>query len=271
MSLEQNLIKQLEVSPEAEILGVVGAGGVSGAGAGPSGNNVQWTVLITLSGWKPLGGELRESEMIVRKSVPEAAVRTFMAAMDPYDVVRVRVRWSENNVFGSPQALLTEFIGKDDSDPELNSYALELQELVTFTDPQFGMFTLDRRVNWYEATPDWCGGSIRLTIPASAPAAMQKTLAVARRLWAEQEEWQRKINACASKELLGLKNDTWLGEDEAEVSEAEFARRMVLESILVQADGSFEFWHNDGDLFWGHSIMVSGNLTDGPKDAGIHG
>ena len=161
MSLEQELIKQLEASPESEIVGVVSAGGVSGAGAGPSGDNVQWTVLITFSGWKLSGGAIRKSEITVRKLVPEAAVRTFMAAMDPYDVVRLRARWLENNVFGSPQALLTELIGRDDSDSELNAYALELQEPVTFADPQFGLFTLNRRVNWYEATPKWCGGSIR--------------------------------------------------------------------------------------------------------------
>jgi hypothetical protein len=267
----QALIKQLEASPEAEILGVVAAGGVSGRGIGGSGNNIQWTVQITLSGWKPIGGELRKSEMTVRKLVPEAAIRTFMAAMDPYDVVRVRARWSEDNVFGSPEALLTEFIGRDDSDLELNSHALMLQEPVTFTDPQFGVFTLNRRVDWYEANPEWCGSPVCLTIPASAADIIQKLLAVGRRLWTEQEEWQRKVTTCAVNELLKLKNDSWLSEGESEVSAGEFARRMVLESISLIGDGSFEFWHDDGDLFWGHAIMVSGNLTDGPNDAGIHG
>jgi hypothetical protein len=271
MSSEENLIKQLEGSPESEIVGVVGAGGVSGAGAGPSGDNVHWTVLITFSGWKPAGGELRKSEITVRKVVSKAAIRTFVAAMDPYDVVRVRARWSEDNVFGSPQALLTELIGKDDSDSELNAYALELQEPVTFADPQFGVFTLDRRVSWYEASSDWGGISIRLTVHADAPAQMEKSLAVARKLWGAHADWQQRISACATKELLGLKNESWLQEGEAEVSRAEFERRLVLETISVEADGSFEFWHNDGDLFWGHSIMVSGNLEEGPKDAGIHG
>lgn len=269
MSLEQDLIKQLEGSPEAEILGVVGASGVSGAGGGPSGH--QWTVLITLSGWKPRGGKLRKSEITVRKLVPEAAIRTFMAAMDSYDVVCFRARWSEDNVFGSPQALFTEFVGKDDSDSELNSYAQKLQEPVTFADPQFGLFTLDRRVNWYEASPDWCGSSVCLTITASAPEDVEKSLAVARRLWADQEDWQRKITDFATKELFGLKNESWLDEDEPEVSKEEFARKMALESISVKADESFEFWHDDGDLFWGHSIKVSGSLRDGPQDANIEG
>ena len=97
------------------------------------------------------------------------------------------------------------------------------------------------------------------------------SLAVARQLWADQEGWQERITACAMKELLGLKNGTWLGDDEAEVSEQEFARRMILQTVSVDRDGSFEFWHDDGDLFFGHSIRVSGNLKDGPNDAGIEG
>jgi hypothetical protein len=271
MRLKHDLFKQLEALPESEILGVVSADGVSRLGTGPSSVDIQWTVAITVSGWKPFGGKLRKSELTVSRSVPEAAVLTAIPAVNPYDVLRVRVRWPEDKVSDSPRALLIEVIGREDSDFELNSYASELQEPVTFEDPQFGLFTLDRGLDWYAATPDWCGGTIQLTIPASAPGELEKSLMVARRLWAEQEDWQRKTASCAVNELLRLKNASWLGEDEDEVNEEEFAQRMVLESISVEADGSFQFWHDDGELFLGHSIMVRGNLTNGPTDAGIHG
>ena len=36
-------------------------------------------------------------------------------------------------------------------------------------------------------------------------------------------------------------------------------------------DGRFEFWHEDGGLFWGRSIHVRGTLTAGPTDADIPG
>jgi hypothetical protein len=51
----------------------------------------------------------------------------------------------------------------------------------------------------------------------------------------------------------------------------EFKARMALESVTVEADGSFQFWYGDGDLFWGHSIQVSGNLAEGPTDASLAG
>lgn len=269
MSLEQDLIKQLEASPEAEILGVVGAGGVGASGIGPSADSLQWTILFKLSGWRPYRGELRKSELFVRKLVPEAALQNLIGEMSSYDVVRIRARWSENNVFDSPQALLTEFIGQDDSDSELNSLAVELQKPVTFADPQLGSFTFDRGTDWYESTPCWCGCSIRLKIPAGTANVMEQSLSVARQLWSEQEHWQLKNTSHAAKSLLKLKNDNWLRNDESKVSEGEFARRMVLESISVEADGSFEFWYEDGDLFAGHFIKVIGSLKNGPTDAGI--
>ena len=39
---------------------------------------------------------------------------------------------------------------------------------------------------------------------------------------------------------------------------------MTLESIAVYPDGKLEFWFDDGDLFFGHWMSVSGNLSDGP-------
>ncbi|MCQ4086396.1 DUF2262 domain-containing protein [Saccharibacillus sp. JS10] len=60
----------------------------------------------------------------------------------------------------------------------------------------------------------------------------------------------------AAKELLELKNDSWLDEDEEECSETIFIQRMQLESLTLSEDGDLAFWYEDGDLFWGHSICV---------------
>ena len=73
------------------------------------------------------------------------------------------------------------------------------------------------------------------------------------------------------KELLPLKNESWLSDDEAELTAMDFKARMELVSITVGDNGRFEFWHDDGDLFWGHAIQIDGNLRDGLTDAGISG
>ena len=73
------------------------------------------------------------------------------------------------------------------------------------------------------------------------------------------------------QELLPLKNENWLDEGEAELSADQFKSRMTLESVTVEPGGSFDFWHNDGDLFCGHSIQISGSLSEGPTRADIPG
>ncbi len=96
-------------------------------------------------------------------------------------------------------------------------------------------------------------------------------LQTAKELRKNQEDWAEKVGDFAVGELLELKNTTWLDEDEATITPEEFKKRMRLESITVSPNGEFEFWHDDGDLFWGHSIQVSGNLKDGLTDANIQG
>jgi hypothetical protein len=261
-----DLDRQLESAPLTEVIGVVSASGVSGASGWP--DRDRWTLLLSFSGWKEPGGPLQKSELTVRKEVSEGELARFQDAVGPFDVLRIEVRLARENVRGSPQALLIKSLGKDATDPELLAYAIQLQEPVTFKDSQFGLFTLDRRIDWYAAVTDWGGTRVRLTIPAAEAA---DALTVARGLWAAQAEWQRRITDYAIKYLLDLKNDAWLQEGEAEVDAKEFAKRMALETISIEADGSFEFWYGDGELFWGHSIKVGGNLAAGPNDAGIHG
>jgi hypothetical protein len=269
VSTEDKLLNELENAPETEIVGVVSAQGVTGAAH--SAEDELWTLLFSFSGWRQASGVLQKSELTIRREVTKEQLGRFQDRVAPYDVLRIRARLSEHSVFGSPQALLINLLGKHGSDAELNAYAKELQEPVTFLDFQFGLFTLNRRLDWYEATPGWGDNCVRLTIPADEAGRMQESLSVARTLWAAQAEWQKKITDYAVEELLSLKNENWLEDDETAVSAEEFAQRMVLEMISIRSDGSFEFWYDDGELFWGHSIMVNGNLTDGPKDAGIHG
>ena len=38
---------------------------------------------------------------------------------------------------------------------------------------------------------------------------------------------------------------------------------MKLESVNAYPDGAFAFWYDDGDLFWGHAIQMTGNLKEG--------
>ena len=110
-----------------------------------------------------------------------------------------------------------------------------------------------------------------LALAAGEPAGAEACREVARALWDAQPAWTARITDHATAELLEIKNCSWLDEGESPITPEQFKQRMVLEAVTVEADGSFEFSYDDGDLFWGHAIDVGGSLADGPTHAGISG
>jgi len=268
---EEQLGRQLEQAAIVDALGVVAPSGVAGT---HSRDDPFWTLQFRLAAWKYADGPVHHRELRLRKQVAEPEITAARELLRAYDVVHLRARVVEDSVFGSPQGLLVEIIGKHSSDDELNINAQELQKPVTFHDNQFGLFTLDRRIDWYEAQTTWNPTAVRLNLSMEDYEDSNERLqmlSTARSLWGSRETWTGRITNCAVAELLNLKNESWLGEDEQELSAEDFKGRMTLESITIYGDGRFEFWYNDGDLFLGHSIRVSGSLSNGPTDAGIEG
>lgn len=71
--------------------------------------------------------------------------------------------------------------------------------------------------------------------------------------------------------MLQLKNDAWTEEDERLIGPEEFKDRMQLSSVTLDHDNEVVLWFDDGDLFFGHDILVTERL-DGSLDRGeIHG
>lgn len=259
--------RKLAASPIVDVLGVVSPSGVS---AGRSGDEEVWTLQLTLTPWRFPGGELQPKVLGVHRPVTDKELRKFRSLLKPFSVVRVKahigVTW-----LGFPDALLEEVVGVDKSDAELNAKAKELRKPVTFADPKLGTFTMDRSVDWFTAKTEWMGQPVSLNLSATKPKDLQKALTAAHTLWRAQKGWSKRIGNYAVKELLPLKNDYWLGDDETKLNAKQFKARMTLRAITVTPRGSFEFWHDDGDLFWGHSIQVAGDIRKGLNDAGIHG
>lgn len=73
-------------------------------------------------------------------------------------------------------------------------------------------------------------------------------------------DWLKgNLNHCkwfAASQLLTLKNDSWLQEDEMPLTEEQFAQKIIFDGIYAFSDGSFEVFFLDNDIFWGHHISV---------------
>jgi len=265
---QQQLLEQLAAAPIAEILGVVSPTGASG---GKAGREDLWTLKLALDAWRTLDGPVQTRPLTIRRKVTNQELSNYMRLLKPYDVVLLRARVVADSPFGGPEALLEEFVGSRNSDLELNAVARKLQEPVTLEDPLLGTFTLDRRLNQFAGRANWNGKTVELSLHAKEAAEVEAALKTAHALWKDQQLWHQRVGDYAVQRLLPLKNEAWLEEDDDELLPEEFKARMTLDAITVRPNGSFEFWHRDGDMFWGHAVHISGSLARGLTGADTPG
>ncbi len=74
-----------------------------------------------------------------------------------------------------------------------------------------------------------------------------------------------------TRELLDLKNESWVNDATERVTAATFRDALTLNSIAVKADGSLEMVFEDGDLFWGHAVVVAADAACKPTRIDIEG
>ncbi|HBL44088.1 DUF2262 domain-containing protein [Gimesia sp.] len=259
--LERNNLefkRVIEQIPEETIVGLVGERGAGGA----SFLGEDWKLILSLVAWKKSSGELSQEELRVEFPLPEESVSQYMSEIDPFAIVKIKARCAQHPN-GFLQAVASEIISTNESDSDLKQIVEERQVPIIIEDPQFGPLTLNRVLDRFSGSVLWDDVDISLELSCDETGSIQESLTVARKLWEQQSDWADQVKDFAVLELLERKNNGWLEEDQPEVTAEAFKKRMVLESILIYSDGEFEFWHDDGDLFWGHAIQVSGNLTEG--------
>jgi hypothetical protein len=264
----RELLAQLKRCAVADIVGVVGPLGAWGAEIRGGGQNL----MFTLEPWRYVGGRLEDRKLTIRGELSEASPRSALSLIKALDVVHVRARVAEENAFATPQGQLVEIVAvKHRDDAELSRRAEELGQPVRVKDERFGLFTLDRRHDWFEIEATWKSDDVVLRLSMRGCDNVEQLLALAHTLWNAQDKWDRAVRECAVTSLLDLKNENWLQEDEEEVTAEEFFDRIVPQEIVLYHTGRFEFWCDDDDMFGGHAIEVIGNLSDGAQSADIQG
>lgn len=220
--------------------------------------------MFNLAAWKEPGGPIIENELQVLRPILQD--HDWVADFPSFSSHRLRLLLSTER---NRSVLISS--EPTDTSSQFQLIAEKLQQPVIIKTDQFGELTLDRRLNWFEGEAQWNGQFVLVSMPANENESSGNALETAKALWADQSSWKRRIEQYAVSELLELKNDTWLQEGEIAFTPDSFIEKMELESIHILPDGKFDFWFDDGDLFWGHAIMVSGDVKSGPDYAGIQG
>lgn len=134
----------------------------------------------------------------------------------------------------------------------------------TVTIKNFGKFTYKEKDKAYKLVKE----NIEYYFSAENKEELKKVKDIFSNI--EIIDFIEKAKDYAAKKLLKLKNDLWLEDDEKELSKKEFKTRMEFTSLYVFRE-SANFYFDDGDLFWGHTIEVNVNKNLEFTDANIVG
>lgn len=256
--------------PTVTLSGAVDPLGACGGKIPPE---TQWSLNVGLIAWRIVNGPLRETSLIVNKLVSDEELRALQGSIRPDSIISFEAKLCESSPFGDARAELVRLLDAQavQGDPDLERILANSIAQVEIYDPVLGRLILNRTVGWFEGQMVWLGKTINVALSADGEIEKQAAIRAAKVLLDSMLEWSQQINNLAVSELLNLKNECWLDEGDQEISSTEFLNRMQLTSLTVYSDGSFEFWHDDGELFWGHSILVSGSLSKGVTNASIAG
>jgi hypothetical protein len=224
-----------------------------------------------LAGWRRLGGPFVERELHLMRPIPPCygpnpEENTF-DLFPSCSIQRFMVLLSKDETRAVVESVLT----IDKPDEKLLSLSNQLQQPVIISAGVFGELVLNRSVDWFEGEAEWNGEPIKISFLRDTDGAIGDAVTTALILWADEGGWKLKIEDFAVKELLPLKNSSWLEEEESELTEKDFKALMKLEGITVGGDSRFEFFYEDGDMFGGHCIVVIGNLEKGVTHAQLYG
>lgn len=138
----------------------------------------------------------------------------------------------------------------------------------TLESKRFGTLVYDPTYDWFVVETRFGDAIIDLNIHADKADEVAQLLAHAEDMAADEAQWLARLQESAAG-LTDIAN-AWNEEEdgwEGPIDSANFVSRITLTSIGLFNGSMFEAYFDDGNLFWGHSIVVRGTITDGPLEA----
>lgn len=127
--------------------------------------------------------------------------------------------------------------------------------------PSIGKLKYSKKYEWYKSKVNIGNISFTLNISLAAPEELEKLISFADSQL--KSKFYEPMLLAMENEMIALKNDLWLGEDEETGKEEppitvdDFRKRISIDSISFHEDCSSAIYCNDGDIFWGHTIEIN--------------
>ena len=223
-------------------------------------------------------GELHKEEGRIEFPVIDKEEPPFQFEEETIYKLRVREKLPEEVPEGALPAknyfLVVKVLEKNAACPELEEMLIEYRKPVVLQDDVLGELTYDKLLKSFEGNIAWLRGKIHISLHVDKDnkSGITKAKKSLKTMVLEQKKWDADLRGFAAKELTKLACE-WAESDEetALITEESFAKRISLSLIWLTAGGSFTAYLDDDELFFGHSIAVSGSLKKGMISAKIEG
>ena len=223
-------------------------------------------------------GELHKEEGRIEFPVIDKEETPFQFKDETIYKLRVREKLSEEVPEGALPSknyfLVVDILEEDAVCPELEEMLIEYRKPVVLQDDILGELTYYKQLKSFEGNMAWLRGKIHISlyVDKNNKSGITKAKKALKTMVLEQEKWDADLRSFAAKELTKLACE-WAESDEeaAKITEESFAKRISLSLIWMSSGASFSAYFDDDELFFGHSIAVSGSLKKGMISAKIEG
>lgn len=223
-------------------------------------------------------GELHKEEGRIEFPVIDKEEPPFQLKEETIYKLRVREKLPEEVPEGALPAknyfLVVKVLEKNAVCPELEEILIEYRKPVVLQDDILGELIYDKQLKSFEGNVAWLRGKIHISlyVDKDNKSGITKAKKLLKTMVLEQGKWDADLRGFAAKELTKLACEWAESEEEAAlITEESFAKRISLSLLWVTSGASFTAYLDDDELFFGHSITVSGSLKKGIISAKIEG
>ncbi len=168
---------------------------------------------------------------------------------------------------------VTSVIKKNVSEPRFEKILEDYKKPVLIEVGNDIKLEFDRENGVFSGCIDWRSEDVDVNLEADDDSdTCEGALEAFNTIISDPAAWERKAKLQAAVEMAENAND-WQEnrEDYKPITEADFAKRITLCCISITNSGDMEFWFDDDDMFYGHSIVVYGNIEDGFTETNMVG
>jgi hypothetical protein len=162
------------------------------------------------------------------------------------------------------------------TDPEMLALEESLLHPIESHIFEFGTFKRQPEFGGVEATIDWLGSPVVVSLDADLDIDVAGNADTYRQLHAAKQHWLDLAHEAIIRSLYKSAQDWHENaqfeiDENAKLTESDFLSRIRLESVSVSQNGQFGFGFEDGDVFAGHWIFLRGTLSGGFEEGELHG